>query len=73
MGKVIQGIKLNNTLVNAVDGVAELNIPIVVTSEEENKVSIAEDGTMEVNSLNVNKLVQAEGEVLVLNGGAAAI
>lgn len=73
MGKVIQGIKLNNTLVNAVDGVAELNIPIVVTSEEENKISIAEDGTMEINSLNVNKLVQTEGEVLVLNGGAAAI
>ena len=45
----------------------------VKSSAAENKVSVADDGTMEVNSLNVNKLVQTEGETLVLNGGNAEV
>ena len=31
------------------------------------------DGTMEVNSVNVNKLTQTEGELLILNGGSSAV
>lgn len=37
----------------------------------ENSINIATDGSMSVNSLNVNKLTQTEGEYLVLNGGDA--
>ena len=37
----------------------------------ENKIMVAEDGTMEVNKVNVNKLVQNEGDVLILNSGNA--
>lgn len=44
----------------------------VKSSAAENKVAIAADGTMEVNSVNVNKLVQTEGETLILNGGSAS-
>lgn len=43
-----------------------------VVNTVENGVSVAEDGTMSVNSLNVNKLVQTDGDVLVLDGGNAA-
>lgn len=39
----------------------------------ENKIAVAEDGTMEVNSLNVNKLVQTDGEFLIMNGGSASV
>lgn len=39
----------------------------------ENKIMVAEDGTMEVNKVNVNKLVQNEGDVLILNGGNALV
>lgn len=42
---------------------------LVKSSAEENKVAVGADGTMEVNSLNVNKLVQTEGDVVILNGG----
>jgi hypothetical protein len=44
---------------------------LVKSSDAENKISVATNGTMEVNSVNVNKLVQTEGETLVLNGGSA--
>lgn len=46
---------------------------LVKSSTEENKIKVLEDGTMEVNSLNVNKLVQTEGEDLVLFSGDSNI
>lgn len=43
---------------------------IVKSSDQENKVSIAGDGIMEVVSLNVNKLVQDENTFIVLDGNS---
>ena len=45
---------------------------LVKSSEDENMIKVLANGTMEVNSLNVNKLVQDEDDVLVLNGGNSA-
>ena len=57
-----------------------VNIPVagesagvVLSSTAENKVAVAADGSMEVNSLNMSKLVQSEGDTLILDGGSAAI
>ena len=46
---------------------------VVLSSAAENKVSVAADGTMELNSVNVNKLVQTDSEVLILNGGSSVV
>lgn len=46
---------------------------LVMSSTAENKVSVGADGTMEINSVNVNKLVQDENTTLILNGGNASI
>ena len=46
---------------------------VVMSSATENKVSVGADGTMEVNSINVNKLVQDENAALILNGGSSSI
>lgn len=43
----------------------------VKASADENKINVGADGLMEINSLNVNKLVQTTGDVLILNGGSA--
>ena len=40
----------------------------IQSSEKENQIKILNDGTMEINSLNVSKLVQDEGNVLILDG-----
>lgn len=48
-------------------------VGVVMSSAAENKVSVGADGTMEVNSVNVNKLAQTDGEALILNGGSSAI
>ena len=76
---VIESVSVAGTLLDIVD--KQVNIPVatvdahgvVKSSADENKVAVAADGTMEVNSLNVNKLVQADGEYLVMNGGNAAL
>ena len=75
----ITGIKVGGTLLDVVN--KQVNIPVasntllgvVMSSGAENKVSVAEDGTMEVNSVNVNKLVQDENDVLILNGGSSSV
>lgn len=64
--------------VNAED--KSVNIPmataqalgVVKGTDAENGVAIAEDGTMSVNSVNVNKLVQTDGDTIVLDGGSSA-
>ena len=45
---------------------------VVKSSDAEDKIAVGVDGTMEVNSLNVKKLVQTVGDTLTLNGGNAA-
>lgn len=46
---------------------------VVIGSAEENKVSVAKDGSMEVNKINMSKLVQSEGDTLILDGGNASV
>ena len=81
-GTVLDSISINDTKLT-IDENKNINLPIASNtilgliygkgSTEENKVSIEEDGTLTVNSLNVNKLVQTNNEFLVLNGGDAAL
>lgn len=73
---VIESIKLNGTTLS-IDAKA-VNIPlvtadtagIVISSADENTISYA-NGIGTVNSLNVNKLAQTEGDVLIIDGGKA--
>ena len=73
---VIESIKLNGTALG-IDAKA-VNIPlvtadtagIVISSANENSISYA-NGIGTVNSLNINKLVQTEGDVLIIDGGKA--
>lgn len=76
---VIESISLNSVPLE-ISGKA-VNIPIattgflgvVLSSTAENAVTVQPNGAMEVNSINVNKLVQTDGDSLILNGGNAAL
>lgn len=75
---LIEIVKANGVALNIAE--KAVNIPLagetaglVVSSDAENKVAVGADGTMEVNSVNINKLVQAEGDTLILDGGTASI
>lgn len=75
--------KIDNIAINGEDlpiSNKRVNIPIasadklgvVKSAAADNKITIAEDGTMEVHALNVNKLVQTGDVILILDGGNAS-
>lgn len=58
--------------VNGQTGVVNIAASDLITpSSATNKVSIAEDGTLEVNSLTFDKIMQSEGDEIILSGGGA--
>lgn len=74
---LIEVIKLNDVALEITE--KSVNIPIasdslgiVKSSNEENGIAVDGAGAMSVNSLNVNKLVQSEGEELVFYCGSAS-
>lgn len=77
LAEKIQEVKLNGVALPDEEG--SVNIPLagaatagtVVGSNAENKIKVHTDGSMEVNSLNISKLVQTPGDELILNGGTA--
>lgn len=74
----IHEVKVNKVPLLASDGSVNIGLAtssaagVVKGSDAENKVKVNVDGTMEVNSLNINKLVQSAEDVLVLDGGDAS-
>lgn len=77
LDEAITAVQVNGAPLIAADGTVNIGLAtastagVVVGSAAANKVSVGTDGTMEVNSLNVDKLVQT-GE-LILNGGDATV
>ena len=49
----------------------ETKFGVVKSNSAMNKIAVAEDGTMEVNSVGISKLVEEDGVFLVLDGGNA--
>jgi hypothetical protein len=74
---VLEVVKMAGVALNVIDKSVDIPVAtntllgIVMGSNAENKVSVVEDGTMEVNSINVNKLTQTDGDELILNGGSS--
>lgn len=68
-------VKVNNVDLEVTDGA--VNIPVasegvhgvVTSSDEPDKVSILEDGTMQVNAISINKIVQDESSSVIFIGG----
>lgn len=73
----LESVKINGVAQSVVE--KAVNIPIatgtllgvVMANAVENGVAVAADGKMSVQSLNVQKLVQTDGDILVLDGGNA--
>lgn len=74
---VIEAVKVGGTLLDIVEKAVEIPVAsadalgVVKSATGENKIAVAEDGTMEVNTINVDRLAQTEGTELVLDGGSA--
>lgn len=75
---VLNAIKINGTALTIEDKAVDIPIAakdvlgVVKGTEAENGIAISEAGEMSINSLNINKVTQTEGETLILDGGSSA-
>lgn len=75
---VLESISVNGTKLTITEKNVDIplalqaSLGLVKGTDVEDGISIEDDHTMRVNSLNVNKLVQTEGDTLTLDGGSAA-
>jgi hypothetical protein len=49
------------------------NFGVVKSSSATNDIAVREDGTMEINEINVNKIVQDSGDTLLLESGTSKL
>ena len=76
---VIEGISIGGTLLEAVNDIIDIPIAtevapgVVKGAVGENKIKVNADGTMEVDTININRIVQSEDETLILCGGDSAV
>lgn len=72
---VLESVKLNGQALPISEKAVDISVAsftvlgIVKGTDAENGVVVNDDGTMVINKLNVNQLVQTEGDELILNGG----
>lgn len=75
----VNGALIGGSDVATIDGEKNIVIPVatgalfgvVKSSADADKVAVAEDGTMSINSYSTTKLYIPEGDELILNGGNA--
>ena len=65
---LITNVGNNTTAIATLDAA----VKAVVQPKESDEISVGADGALGVKTLNVNKLVQTEGEYIILNGGNSA-
>lgn len=74
---VIESISLNSVPLEISGKAVNISIAtvdalgVVQSTAAENGVTVTSNGSMEVNSINVMKLVQTAGDALILNGGSS--
>lgn len=66
----LEAVQVNGVAL-AIEGKA-VNVKSTDVVKASAEVSVADDGVLGIKELNVNKLVQTTGEILILNGGSAA-
>lgn len=68
MATVVKEITVNGTLLDMTDGRVDITIPTFKGSDE---IDVAEDGTLSIKSISIDKIVQNEEAVIVMDGGGS--
>lgn len=59
-------------LSSSVKDYVDSSIAAIVLPKTSTEINVGSDGTLGINEVNVNKLVQTEGEYIIMNGGTAS-
>lgn len=69
MANVVKEVAVNGTLLDIVDGRVNIAIDDIIKSS--NEIEVNEDGTLGVKTISIDKIVQDEETVIVMDGGGA--
>lgn len=67
---VIKELALGETLLDIVN--SRVTVPVGAGLKASDEITIAEDGSLGVGTISINKVTQEENTVLILNGGGAS-
>ena len=71
MSNVVKEVAVNGTLLEMVDGRVNITIEDTLCVKSSDEIAVAEDGTLSIKEISFDKITQAEGTVLVMDGGSA--
>ena len=68
----IKEITVNGKLLDIIDGRVDIDIPEqTVSIKGSDEIEVAEDGTLSIKSISLDKIAQNEDEVFIMDGGTA--
>lgn len=68
MANVVKEVSMNGTLLDVVNGRVDITVNNLVKSSEE--IVVNEDGSLGIGKISFSKIVQEEGETIILDGNA---
>lgn len=72
IGKTVKGVKVNGTLLDIVDGIVDITIAEqTLNIKGSDEIDIAEDGTITIKSISIDKIMQDDTSIIVMDGGGA--
>lgn len=66
--KFVKEVTVNGEVVDVVDGKVDIVVPVFKGSDE---IEVAEDGTLSIKAINLDKVVQDTETIIVMDGGSA--
>lgn len=71
MSNVVRQVAVNGTLIDIVDGKANITTNNILKSSDE--IDVAEDGTLSIKTIKFDKIEQDTDTVIVMDGGGAGV
>ncbi len=73
LANVVKEIAVNGTVLDMVNGRVDVTIPEpTIALKPSDEIDIAEDGTVSIKTVSIDKIVQTEDQVIVFDGGSSA-
>ena len=70
MSNIVKGVSVNGVLLDMVDG--KVDIPVGAGLKSSEEIVVNKDGTLGVGTISFSKIVQAENEIVIMDGGSAS-
>ena len=69
MANIVKEITVNGTLLDIVDGKANITVNNIIKTSDE--IVVNEDGTLGIGTISFSKIAQEETETIIMDGGSA--